>query len=523
MKCAKCGGEVEEGQAFCTECRAPIPQQPSVQYCTACGAPIEDGQQFCIRCGQPVSQNKADWIRPSPTQQSGKETKGWLPLLIVGISLLAVIAVCAAGFRIAGYLHIQSIIQETQSVILDDYPNVTLKDMLDYYLEDVTWKYLKEEADYDVVYASGGCYYKDQPVTVRFTMWNYKDSENCAIVKFTINGTEMSTEEMASVLTKIYDDYVATYGFAESQVLLEVTEPSLAEPSSEIASASSDVVSSDTASSSAQTVSSSADKANIEDVKPVAALTEAELLKKVESAAGYTAEEHLYVDMDHDGAYELFASFYDAGNGLHNWYCSCDGSICYELSFTNMGGYVSYETIEYENETHAVINTESDTCWLYFCILVKEGDDIRTVCDSRLGNACQLGEQVVVSVDGYDVTYDPAMGFCMGHSYKNTYIYYDGRFYHEYALHGISESDFMALENASEYYPAFSVGENSSIVQSDYYSRDNGYKHIQLGIENLETGEIHYTYYTFVCEGNTIVHSWETEGQLETHMTDVDY
>ena len=54
--CHRCGAEIAEGMAFCTECGAPVaaetPAATSGQrVCPSCGAAIKDGMLFCTECG----------------------------------------------------------------------------------------------------------------------------------------------------------------------------------------------------------------------------------------------------------------------------------------------------------------------------------------------------------------------------------------------------------------------------------------------------------------------------------------
>ena len=54
--CSNCGTELEDGQKFCYECGAPVPQ---TKKCVKCGAELAIKMRFCPECGAPQDGNKS--------------------------------------------------------------------------------------------------------------------------------------------------------------------------------------------------------------------------------------------------------------------------------------------------------------------------------------------------------------------------------------------------------------------------------------------------------------------------------
>ena len=54
--CGNCGTKLEDGQKFCYECGAPVPQ---TKKCVKCGAELAIKMRFCPECGAPQDGNKS--------------------------------------------------------------------------------------------------------------------------------------------------------------------------------------------------------------------------------------------------------------------------------------------------------------------------------------------------------------------------------------------------------------------------------------------------------------------------------
>ena len=48
LRCPKCGAECGDGEKFCQECGAPIPQE---KECPQCHAKVKPTAKFCGECG----------------------------------------------------------------------------------------------------------------------------------------------------------------------------------------------------------------------------------------------------------------------------------------------------------------------------------------------------------------------------------------------------------------------------------------------------------------------------------------
>lgn len=60
-RCENCGAEVPLGDAFCSSCGSPMPQNHTEQVdtvrCTNCGAYVKKNMRFCTSCGTPMKVN----------------------------------------------------------------------------------------------------------------------------------------------------------------------------------------------------------------------------------------------------------------------------------------------------------------------------------------------------------------------------------------------------------------------------------------------------------------------------------
>lgn len=66
--CRKCGGDLPDGQVFCTACgtrRDELSAAITNAQCAACNADVESGLRFCTRCGAPLHQPAPPAAQPA--------------------------------------------------------------------------------------------------------------------------------------------------------------------------------------------------------------------------------------------------------------------------------------------------------------------------------------------------------------------------------------------------------------------------------------------------------------------------
>ena len=92
MLCKSCGNKIEAEDVFCKHCGAPkqpesepAPEAAShfLKICPHCGAEMESGDLYCAVCGKALTTEKA------------KKPKKFLPWLMIGLTLVAAIAIIA--------------------------------------------------------------------------------------------------------------------------------------------------------------------------------------------------------------------------------------------------------------------------------------------------------------------------------------------------------------------------------------------------------------------------------------------
>ncbi len=258
------------------------------------------------------------------------------------------------------------------------------------------------------------------------------------------------------------------------------------------------------------------------------ALSEEELLSIMEESAGHKIEEYVYADMDSDGANELIGVF--AIDYVYNtWYCSSDGSICKKVHENNdfMEDCI-IELLTLDGETHVALNAYRIMgTGKNYSILALRNNDITCILSNRYGYVSMTDEgDITLNVEDYDGYYDAASDMLMVHTWKNTYIYFDGKTYKEYGATEIKEEQYLMYKNSSEVKQAIneelSESEPSKIEYS-YFIRANGIMHIQCSIYE-KSGSILYKYYTLRYNGNTIVKDPDesTTGQMSNSFSSLD-
>ena len=109
-------------------------------------------------------------------------------------------------------------------------------------------------------------------------------------------------------------------------------------------------------------------------------------------------------------------------------------------------------------------------------------------------------------MEAYDGMYDPSINTMTVHTWKNTYLFFDGNTYKEYGATEISEREFLSYQNSQELMDRI----KNELWQSDtmslefsYFRRKNGILHIQCNLYS-DSGKIQYGYYTIKYSGNRL-------------------
>lgn len=253
------------------------------------------------------------------------------------------------------------------------------------------------------------------------------------------------------------------------------------------------------------------------------------LLTVMEKAAGNRMESYVCVDMDHDGAKEMIGVVYaDSCGSYQTWYCSSDGTDC-RLVNQNSRGVDScrLELLEVGEETHVAVNgfpltgpSKNHT------ILALEKGEISCLVSDRCG-AVYMSEEgdIILTVDAYDAAYDTSFGET-GHTWKDTYLYFDGKGYKEYGAADISEEEYLAYENAREIKAQIEQEINPSKegrIEYRYFRRSNGIIHIQCDV-HWDNGSIDYQYYTVRFEENALYGETGVmnSGRMTNFFSDLD-
>ncbi|GEM_PF-3959927 len=249
------------------------------------------------------------------------------------------------------------------------------------------------------------------------------------------------------------------------------------------------------------------DKLQPEMITP---LSEEELLAIMESAAGTKMSEHVYVDMNHDGASELIGVYSNRSHKYVSWFCSSDGKTCHEITTADRStDYGKIQTLQVNNETHVAINYAQMMGTDKFCTILRlEKNDIKILVSNMTG-LVGMNKQgdICLNVEAYDGSYDKSIKGMIGHSFKNTYLYFDGQNYKEYTATQISESEFLSYENGKDVKDKIEQDIRKSYKQTQsiefkYYKRKNGIIDVQCIATNTQS--IEYGYYTIRYSDNKL-------------------
>lgn len=255
-----------------------------------------------------------------------------------------------------------------------------------------------------------------------------------------------------------------------------------------------------------------------------------ESLQKFEetvSAAADTDYQYVYEDLDHDGEKEFLALI---GEG-EIWYCGNDGSQC-ELVYVPEHRLECYtlKILRQKDETHVVVNAyNSMGNYQYYSILALKDGKVQSLVSDHIGYVYENGEgDIVLDIQSYDGRYEADWGIFTTHTWKDTYLYYDGETYREYAAAVLTEEEFLkCYDNASgvldKIRQSTELAEGESLELTSFFVRGNGIVQIQCE-HRFADGSIAFFYYELKSDENNMLSGgealnygqmYETLSQLE--------
>lgn len=237
-------------------------------------------------------------------------------------------------------------------------------------------------------------------------------------------------------------------------------------------------------------------------------MQETQLLERIEAGAGHEMENYICTDMDHDGTEELIGVYLDEKNHCQAWYCSSDGQVC-TLIYQGKSDVDEciIERLDVGEETHIALNS---VClfgsWKYYTVLALKNQEITCLLSDQNGYVRMTEEgDIALTIEAYDGMYEPDLGMTT-HTWKDTYLFYDGRTYQEYEAAEMTEEVFLTYQNAQAVKDEIDRAWRQPDVLSleyAYYLRDNGILHIQCDVQ-YASGEIQYGYYTVRYEDGVL-------------------
>lgn len=258
-------------------------------------------------------------------------------------------------------------------------------------------------------------------------------------------------------------------------------------------------------------------------------LSETELLAIMESSSNHKIENYVYTDMDHDGTNELIGVYSNEMGLYQTWYCSGDGKTCILVHQNNDGmDACEIELLDIGNETHVVLNAYRMLgTGKNYSIIAMRNKEIICLISNKYGYVSMRDSgDITLDVEAYDGMYDPSIGELSLHTWKDTYLFFDGDTYKEYGASEISEQEFLEYQNSQEIRNKIESElwqSNTTSLEFTYFKRKNGIIHIQCNVYG-DSGEIQYGYYTVRYEGNKLNTNLGeyTSGQMAASFSDLE-
>lgn len=230
------------------------------------------------------------------------------------------------------------------------------------------------------------------------------------------------------------------------------------------------------------------------------------MLSILDEACGNRIYKYVSVDMDRNGEREMIGiTDDDGGYDYCIWYCSSDLESCYEVMQVQWYDDYDIDALELDEESHVVVNGfHMIGTGKSYSILALHDGQIEVLVDQNYGYVYMNNtNDIILDVEGYDMMYEKLDDLWLGHTWVDTYLYYEDGKYKEYGAATLSEKDFLKYDNAKELLDAIEEenGEENYIeIRYSYFIRENGIVHIQCEAESAEY--IDYFHYTLRINGN---------------------
>ena len=236
-----------------------------------------------------------------------------------------------------------------------------------------------------------------------------------------------------------------------------------------------------------------------------------DLLSYIENKSGYAVIDFVYLDMDHDNSKEMIAVIQNDSQYYECWYCNSNKTICkmvYRAS--DLFDYCSLKEICYLSESHVIFQVDRELgTGRYGSIFALYNGEISCIVKDQLGSISLQEDKICLTSEAYDYTVSFGDGFGIGHTFKDTYIYYvaSEHKYKEYGGLKLSYEDFLKFDNAIEIHCKIieklsNDNINSKIDFVNFFVRENGVCHIQYTI--TDDYGVTNRYFTYEYNGKVI-------------------
>ena len=155
---------------------------------------------------KPESAFSAPSAAPQTRFRKRRQLKSAKQTALKVLGYILFFAIIIFGFLF--YFQYQAV-QEVRQGSPTNYPDFTLEEAFDAFFENPKWSYGEDCGDYQIIYFSGDCLYREQEVTANLEIWSYDSTDKFSIQSLDFNGVPQSDEMLNLLLTTVYENYQA--------------------------------------------------------------------------------------------------------------------------------------------------------------------------------------------------------------------------------------------------------------------------------------------------------------------------